>query len=154
MNKECFKCHVLKPIAEFYPHNRMKDGHLNKCKDCAKSDIKNNYRRLVKDPLWVLKERERCRIKSSIARKNGKCSKVSYATQQAWRVRNRQKSRAHNSAAKAVKKNLIVPKQECESCGATGIKLQKHHEDYSKPLDVTWLCSVCHGIRHRKPILI
>src|SRR3990172_2633127 len=38
-------------------------------------------------------------------------------------------------------------KENCESCGS--IQSQMHHEDYSKPLFVTWLCRICHLEKHR-----
>ena len=42
MKKRCFKCSKLLPISEYYRHDKMSDGHLNKCKSCTKKDVANN----------------------------------------------------------------------------------------------------------------
>jgi hypothetical protein len=41
-----------------------------------------------------------------------------------------------------------VPALVCAACGATGVRLERHHHDYQKPLDVEILCSRCHHYAH------
>lgn len=60
------------------------------------------------------------------------------------------KSKAREASAlvrKAYVKGLI-DKQPCEKCGEKNA--HAHHEDYDKPLEVTWLCHKCHRERHQE----
>jgi hypothetical protein len=42
----------------------------------------------------------------------------------------------------------IPLKDKCELCGARAT--DRHHPDYSKPLDVIHLCKSCHGKQHSR----
>lgn len=64
-----------------------------------------------------------------------------------WRNTNPKKRRAHYRVQAAIRSGEIVRPELCQECGAT-CKPQAHHEDYSKPLDVEWLCAACHSARH------
>lgn len=59
--KVCFKCGIEKPLGDYYKHPQMGDGHLNKCKECAKKDVKVNYDVNTQDPNFITKERKRGR---------------------------------------------------------------------------------------------
>ena len=61
--KICFKCGKELPITEFYKHSRMADGHLNKCKNCTKKDVHENYEKNSEDVDYVERERQRGRNK-------------------------------------------------------------------------------------------
>ena len=61
--KKCFKCGRLRSLSDFYKHSGMADGHLNKCKDCAKKDVKKQYRINIQNFSWHEKEKARGREK-------------------------------------------------------------------------------------------
>jgi len=48
--------------------------------------------------------------------------------------------------AKAKRNRILVP-QPCETCG-TENRVQAHHDDYTKPTVVRWLCLQCHRRLH------
>lgn len=52
---------------------------------------------------------------------------------------------ARNKLNQAVQRGEIVKPCVCSICGATG-RIEGHHEDYTKPYDVIWLCTLCHGM--------
>ena len=52
---------------------------------------------------------------------------------------------AHAKVHKSLRDGSLV-KQPCEVCGA--IRVDAHHDDYSKPLSVRWLCPLHHRQHH------
>lgn len=61
---------------------------------------------------------------------------------------NPDKYTAHRIVALARDSGLLKAKP-CEVCGAQ-YGIHAHHEDYSKPLDVKWLCVKHHGEHHAR----
>lgn len=60
-------------------------------------------------------------------------------------ARRRSNARAYANVNQG--RGKLVPRP-CEKCGAA--KVEKHHDDYSKPLEVRWLCRGCHLAHHRE----
>ena len=156
--KRCRECRALKPLGEYYKHNGMADGHLNKCKSCVKSRVRK-YR---VENIEQIREYDRLRGQLERRKDNVKHVRVQrrrhpekhaadLEASRRWRGRNKIKRACHIIVEHAIKDGKLVAK-DCERCGAgrEGNEIQAHHEDYSKPLDVVWLCTVCHGKRHRE----
>ncbi|KKN69367.1 hypothetical protein LCGC14_0442270 [marine sediment metagenome] len=57
------------------------------------------------------------------------------------------KRRARETLRRAVKLGKIAKPRRCSKCKAKN-NIEGHHEDYSKPLEVEWLCMDCHDERH------
>lgn len=54
------------------------------------------------------------------------------------------KERAHGLVSEAVNKGILCRPDTCEICGLEKDQIHGHHADYSKPLEVQWLCRSCH----------
>jgi hypothetical protein len=59
----------------------------------------------------------------------------------------RDKVWARSVLGRAVQSGEIIVPKSCSECAKT-CRPEGHHEDYSKPLDVVWLCKSCHVNRH------
>jgi len=129
--KKCFKCKKIKTLEQFYKHRGMGDGHLNKCKTCAKKDVRRRYYDPETRP--KIKEYERKRFQTA----HRKTKVAEY--QRARRASKPGKNRARQLAGK-------LDKQPCEQCGE--IRAEAHHSDYRRPLAVRWLCFTHHREAH------
>lgn len=58
----------------------------------------------------------------------------------------RLKANCRSYANEYQRRGLLKP-APCAKCGAE--RAEKHHADYTKPLEVTWLCRSCHLAHHR-----
>lgn len=132
--KTCFKCEKQKPLPEFYKHGQMKDGRLNKCKDCTRADVKQ-HRRSDEYREKVL-EYDRLR---------GSRQTPEYIAEH--RRRNPESYVARNAVNNALRDGRLEKPSKCQNCGSES-SLHGHHYDYSKLLSVVWLCVACHRQHH------
>ena len=64
-----------------------------------------------------------------------------------YRKNNPEKHQAHIALNNAIARGDIIRKP-CIKCGNP--KSEGHHEDYSRPLEVIWLCRKCHYLHHKE----
>lgn len=64
-----------------------------------------------------------------------------------YRSINPERYKAHNILLSSIRNGSII-KQNCIVCSESKNKINGHHEDYSKPLVVMWLCDKHHKQLH------
>jgi hypothetical protein len=72
------------------------------------------------------------------------------AQRRQWIDQHPEKRSAYNAIQYALRNGQIARPDACEKCGEAG-RVEAHHADYSKKLEVQWLCKNCHGATHRLP---
>jgi hypothetical protein len=113
-----------------------RDWYLRNRKDILKRE---KERKRVDPEEWVRRRKEY--LKEYKGRPEFKQKKNEQGAR--YRERNRHKIRIRGIAYQAMKNGRLV-KKPCEVCGKE--KVEMHHDDYRKPLEVRWLCKVHHMI--------
>lgn len=78
----------------------------------------------------------------------GGVSKDNYRYTKRFRERFAHKHKAHKTVRDAIRDG-ILERKPCEVCGSNE-RIHAHHDDYSNPLDVKWLCQKHHNERHNE----
>lgn len=147
--KTCFKCGEVKPLSDFYKHKKMADGHLGKCKECTKNDVRGNRAKNIDHYNQYEKHRYRNDPRKILAlktyAKSEKGKAAIAAAGRRYRERNPIKRGAHIMTGNAIRDGRLT-KMPCEVCGCE--KVHAHHDDYARPLDVRWLCALHHTQWH------
>jgi hypothetical protein len=58
------------------------------------------------------------------------------------------KNKARGALNRSVMSGKTLKPDHCSACGKKSGRIFGHHTDYSKPLEVIWLCNQCHNDKH------
>lgn len=154
-NKKCFKCGRVMPIDSFYRHPQMTDGHLNKCKECTKSDITKNredkieyYKEYDRNRADLPRRVEARRLYAEQAKTDPERKAKKAISMDKYKNKYPEKYKAHYKMRDNMRDKKIEKPELCSVCGKKK-NLEGHHHDYSKPLDVLWVCRKCHIRIHK-----
>ena len=148
--KTCSKCKAEKEFSKFSKNRSSRDGFQTWCNKCLWG-----YRQTVKG-----KETRQRYCQSEVGKKSKQKSDKRYQQTNAYRESrlrsyytqcklHPEKVKAVSIVGHAVRDGKLQRSVFCEECGLPG-KTEGHHPDYSKPLEVDWVCQGCHIKRHRE----
>lgn len=147
MTYTCKICGASSENVTFYK------GVSSRCAECHRQKIKENrdanaeyYRaydakRFKEDP--KVRQRHARYAATPAGRQSLRRSKDK------WKAQNPSKRAAHVIVGNAVRDGKIIKPDCCQVCGSK-TRIHGHHHDYTKPLDVVWVCPPCHAKIHKE----
>lgn len=153
--KTCTGCEETMPLGEFCRDKQKSDGLTSRCKACRKAYAQTNsdrisaYNRAYKRRNVARRASHPSRQQDYVARYNKE-----YQSLHGDRLAERQRLDRAKHPDKCRARNAIRYLKKPTSCSRRGHdfavrRREAHHHDYSRPTDVEWLCSACHGDTHR-----
>lgn len=144
--KTCTGCGEAKPLDAFSRHPRGRDGRHPRCKACKAARERERRR---EDPTYEREVARRYKARNpekarEVARKTSRRQKV------LQKERYPEKVAARKALENAIRRGAIQKPTVCEECDGEFLRreIHGHHHDYTKPLQVEWLCLRCHSDRH------
>ena len=124
----------------------MSYADYEKQKEHAREYYKKNKKRVIeRQKAYYRKNKERIyETKKKYIKKN--IERVREYRRNYWRKYKQEqgeKTFARAVLHSAIKKGDIVRPDKCQGCKEGGL-IEAHHPDYMEPLEVKWLCRICH----------
>jgi len=165
--KKCYSCGKHKNTGLFHTDNSKADGKYPSCKECKNKNQIKSYRKNIKNVRAYKKNnKEKIALYHEIYQKKyytdnkgeilKRCKEYASTVKgkevmahayKKWVDENPIKAKARNTVFLAIKRGDLK-RHPCGVCG--DIKSHGHHADYSRPLDVIWLCSQHHKDWHKE----
>lgn len=148
--KKCVCCKKEKEVSEYGPSKAFKCGLDSSCRECRRRKVRA-YRSTPRG-----RETARGTVERYHKSAKGRAAKRRYEETDNGRAKRRMHAKVHkekypekksarDAAYQSIKQGKLKRKP-CEFCGS--FNTEAHHEDYSRPLDVRWLCKVHHDAAH------
>jgi len=168
----CKRCNIRKPVSDFTKNSRTQNGLDYYCRSCKK-EMYSKYgpvyktSRIESRKQWYQENRDQILRKASeshlknIEKVRSRVKKYCSTTDGKEKRRKAMNRYYHANAenkmkvicrivlARAVRSGKVIKPSACRDC-KTRCCPEAHHNDYSKPLEVIWLCKQCHSALKRK----
>ena len=141
--KQCNKCKEIKSLTGFYTDRSKPDGLTTYCKPCKNEGIKK-YRET--DAGRTVQRKANAKYRATEA---GKAVQRKAHTKQ--RKLYPEKYKARKAVECAIRYGKMTPPDTCSICWHDG-KIEAHHPDYAKPLEIEWVCRPCHLAIHQMEV--
>lgn len=123
--KKCSRCKEEKEEIDLICYSKTKSGQYYHCLDCNA-------------------ERARKYRKTETGRNS-----INNATRKSIE-KHKEKQNARELVVASLRRGVLLRPKKCSECPSRNCKIEAHHDNYSKPLEVRWLCKNCHRIFHRE----
>ena len=134
-------------VAEFYT------GVNTRCRECHKAAVRQNRRENVE--YYKKYDVERYQNDPNVRARHRRYAKTEAGkasfqkARKKWLDASPEKRAAHILLNNAVRDKKLHKPKSCQVCNSTG-RIEGHHHDYTKPLEVEWLCRFCHVQKHKE----
>lgn len=153
--KMCRSCGESKLLTAFSPHtgpNGTRDGLRSSCRECRtaySTAYKLAHRKEATEGERKRRKENAEEFRASRRALYRKNRRKFLAERAEWVRKNPEKARAHLLLNLAVRSGEVQKPTRCTECHDE-VRINGHHEDYSRPLDVKWVCHRCHAALHKK----
>jgi transposase-like protein len=143
--KKCSTC-THKPLSEFHKNASNKDGLQYICKECRRAYAKTENGKAVRRKAQVKCTKTGASKLSQSRYRKTEAGKIARAK---YKAANPIKVKATNLINHAIYYGRLIKPDSCSECLVTE-RLDAHHDDYSLPMIVRWLCRRCHQVWHKE----